>query len=120
MEKLEDKQVLVEFLKRRDGRVAERAVRFLDQFSQIVARDLVFRDVKGKDLNGEVDKRIGFPFLLPIRGEGRDVFWDVQPSIWCKSGEDGLDRWSKVSAAQECERKPTDIFEREPFRTTSG
>lgn len=66
MEKLKDEQLLIKLLKRRDIRMTEGAIRFLDQFSQIVARDFVFRDVEGKDLDGEVDKRVGFPFLLPI------------------------------------------------------
>jgi len=65
-------------------------IRLLGQFSQIVARDLVFGDVEGKDLDREVDKRKGFPFLLPIWSKRGDVFRDVQPSVWCKPSEDSL------------------------------
>jgi len=36
--------------------MTERAVRFFDQFPQIAARYLVFGDVEGKDLDGEVDE----------------------------------------------------------------
>ena len=25
------------------------------------------------------------------------MFWDVQPSVWCKSSENSLSGWSKVS-----------------------
>jgi len=95
VEKLKDEQLLAEFLKRGNVRMTERAVRLLGQFSQIFARDLIFGDVKGKDLNGEVDKRMGFPFLLPIWRESGNVFWDVQPSVWCKSSEDGLNMCPK-------------------------
>ena len=56
MEKLKDEELLVKLLKRSDVRMTERAVRLLSQFPQIVAGDLVFRDVERKDLDGEVDE----------------------------------------------------------------
>lgn len=52
VEEFQDEKLFIKFLKRCYVRVTERAVRSLSQLPQIVPRDFVFRDVKGKDLDG--------------------------------------------------------------------
>ena len=51
MKKFEDEKFFVQFLERCDIRVAKGAIRSLSNFPEVIPRNLVFRDVKCKELD---------------------------------------------------------------------
>ena len=68
VEELQDELVVVDFRQGRDIGMPERAIRSTHERAQLVAGELVRRDVEREHGHGEIDEGVGFPFVLPVVG----------------------------------------------------
>jgi len=93
VEELEDEFVVTELDQWRDLGMSEGGgVRSADDRAQVFAGEFIGGYVEREDGDGEVDKGVGFPFVLPVGGQSRDALWDVEAAVGREASQDGLDR----------------------------
>lgn len=92
VEKLKEVEVLllVEGCDRDNVVGAESAVALLDDLFQVGFRDLVSRNVKGEDFEGEVLEGQIPPSGLPVGRQGRNLFGDEQAAVVGETLQDDI------------------------------
>lgn len=88
MKQLEQIQVVLQVLQRRDGLVAEGRIAPVDDVLEVFGGYFGGGDVQRQDVVGEVGEGQVLP-ALPIGGEG-DLFGDIQAAVGSEALEDDI------------------------------